>query len=74
MIGDVTAAIGAEAIGAHRRRVDKDVRGIGIRTKRVHVGMFEQQQPVVGAVFEQRVLQIRGFAVGNGPEPADAQR
>jgi hypothetical protein len=36
--------------------------------------MFEQQQPVVLTVGEQRVLEIVCLAVGNLPEPADAKR
>ncbi|CAB4804010.1 unannotated protein [freshwater metagenome] len=56
MIGDVATAISAKTLSTNRRRVDKHVGKIGVCAECVNVWMFEQQQPVVAAVLEERVL------------------
>ena len=55
--------------------VDLEVgRQIGPRAVGEHVRMLEQQQMLLAAVGEQRLLQRERLAVGHPAEPADAQR
>ena len=58
VVGHVAASVGALQGGAHRCRVNQDVRRVGVRAQGVHVGVLEHQQIVVLAPGGQGVLEL----------------
>ena len=75
VVGDVAAAADADEVGPDRGRVAAQVvLEVRARPVREHVGVLEQQQVLPGAVVEQGLLDRQRLAVGDGPQPADAQR
>ncbi len=77
VVGDIAAPVDPEQLCANTGRVDQHVLGPCADTGRVHVGVLEQQEPVVSGLAgrPQSTLQDVSVAVGNPrPEPAQAQR
>jgi hypothetical protein len=70
VVRDVAAPIGVDELGSDRRRIDEHVGEIGARPHREDVGVLQQQQPVVGPVGEQPVLQRVGIPVGHRAQPS----
>ncbi|MEI2706597.1 MAG: hypothetical protein V9E89_15410 [Ilumatobacteraceae bacterium] len=75
VVGDVTTALDADQFGVDGGGVDAHVhRQIGARPVGEDVRVLQQQQMVLGAVVEQRLLQGQRLAVRNPPQPAGPQR
>jgi hypothetical protein len=74
VVGDVAATIGGHHRSADRRRIDQHIGRIGVHAERVHVGVFQQEEPVAPTLVEQGTLDHRRFIIGNGSEPTDVQR
>jgi hypothetical protein len=73
VVRDVAAAVGPHELGSDGSGRDEDVAEIGTRTERVHVGMLEQQQVVVGAALVEPALERVGVAIRDAPEPTCLQ-
>ena len=75
VVRDVAATLHRHEVGSHRCRLDEHVdREIGTRAVGEHVGVFEQQQVILGAVRRTWPLHRERLAVRNPAEPADPQR
>ncbi len=75
VIGDVATALDRDEFGIDRGRLDQHVHAeVSTRAVGEHVGMFEQQQAVVGAVLEHRLLQRERLAVRDPSQPTHMER
>ena len=77
MVGDVATPVDPQQFGPDSGRVDQHVLRLGPDTGGVHVGVLEQQQPVVSrrARRPQGPLERVRVPVGDVPaQPAQAQR
>ena len=74
VVGHVAAALHRHQFGTDRGGIDEHVDGeVGAWAVREHVRVLEQQQVILDAVGEQRLLHRERLAVGNPAEPANPQ-
>ena len=73
VVGEVAAAVDADAVGADLAGIDEQVGLICARTRSEDVVVFKQQQVVVRAVRPQAPLQVERFAEADPSEPAHLQ-
>ncbi len=75
VVRDVATALDGDQFGADRGGLATQVRGeVGPSTVGEHVRVFQQQQVLAVAVFEQRRLNRQRLAIGHSTQPPDAQR
>ena len=70
VVGDVASAVGSHQLGTDRLGWHQYVLLLGPHTERVHMGMLEEKQIVVGGPGEQGALEGVGVVVADPPEPA----
>ena len=73
VVGDLAAPVGLHHLGPEGLNVGQQVAPAAPAAQGHHVGVLQQQQMVVAGAAVQPPLQGQGVAVGDPPQPADAQ-
>ena len=75
VVGDVTAPLDGDQLGADCRGIALEVRGqVGTRPVGEHMGMLQEQQVPAPAVVEQGGLDLEGLSIRNASEPPKPER